>query len=62
MAEYRESDVETLGKTLRKQASGVRRLAGEILEGDFRSSLLDLAEDYDRQAATIERQSAPRDR
>jgi CheY-like chemotaxis protein len=50
-------DVKALGKTLRQQASGFRHLADETL-GDFRSSLLALATDYDRQASTLECGSA----
>jgi hypothetical protein len=37
-------------ETLRKQAAGFRRLANEIVDGDFRRRLLDLAADYDAQA------------
>jgi hypothetical protein len=40
---------------LRQKASAFRRLAGEILDGDFRRSLLRLAFDYDRQAARLDR-------
>jgi hypothetical protein len=36
--------------TLRKQADGFRRLASEIVDGDFRRRLLALAADYDAQA------------
>jgi hypothetical protein len=39
-------------ETLRKQAAGFRRLANEIMDGDFRRRLLDLAADYDAQAVT----------
>jgi hypothetical protein len=39
-------------ETLRKQAAGFRRLANEIVDGDFRRRLLDLAADYDAQAVT----------
>jgi hypothetical protein len=38
--------------TLRKQADGFRRLASEIVDGDFRRRLLALAADYDAQADT----------
>jgi hypothetical protein len=48
-------NVETLSKTLRKQASGFRRLAGESLDREFRSRLLELAQDYERQAESLER-------
>jgi hypothetical protein len=44
----RESNAETL----RKQAAGFRRLASEVVGGDFRRRLLDLAADYDAQAGT----------
>ena len=37
-------------EALRKQAAGFRRLASEIVDGDFRRRLLDLAADYDAQA------------
>jgi hypothetical protein len=40
-------EIETLGKTFRKQASGMRLLADEILDGEFRRGLLVLARDYD---------------
>ena len=59
MADYLELDVETLGKRLRNQASRFRRLAGEILDGDFRRNLLHLAMDYDAQAESLERKSGP---
>ncbi len=52
-------NVGALGKTLRKQASGFRQLAGGILDGDFRRSLLELALDYDCQAENLERGEAP---
>ena len=44
----RESNTESL----RRQAAGFRRLASEIVGGDFRRRLLDLAADYDAQAVT----------
>ena len=50
-------DVDTLGKTLRKKAAGIRSLAGEILDGDFRRSLESLAVDYDAQATKLERKT-----
>jgi hypothetical protein len=53
MADPLEVNLETLGKTLAQRASGIRRLAGEILDGDFRRRLLELAQDYDRQAAKL---------
>ena len=39
MADYLESNFETIGATLRKKASGIRQLAGKILEGEFRGRL-----------------------
>jgi hypothetical protein len=54
MADHLELNIETLGRTLRKQASGFRRLADDALTGDCRTGLLELALDYDRQAATLE--------
>jgi hypothetical protein len=54
MDDHIDLNVETLGKTLRKQASGFRQLAGEILDGEFRERLLELAIDYDRQADRLE--------
>jgi hypothetical protein len=55
MTDYIDLNIETLLKTLRRQASGMRRLAGDILDGDFRRGLLELARDYDRQAEGFER-------
>ena len=43
---------ESKTETLRKQAVGFRRLASEIVDGDFRRRLLNLAADYDAQAVT----------
>ncbi|MGA8195950.1 MAG: hypothetical protein WB902_21560 [Acetobacteraceae bacterium] len=40
-------------ESLRRQAAGFRRLANEIVDGDFRRRLLGLAADYDAQAVTI---------
>ena len=42
-------------ETLRHRASAFRRLAAEILGGDFRRSLLELALEYDRRAMRLER-------
>jgi hypothetical protein len=42
-------------ETLRQKASAFRRLAAEILGGDFRRSLLELALEYDRQAMRLAR-------
>jgi hypothetical protein len=53
MANPLELNLETLGKSLKQQASGIRRLAGETLDGDFRRRLLELAQDYDRQAEKL---------
>jgi hypothetical protein len=55
MTDYLDLNIETLLKTFRRQASGMRRLAGDILDGDFRRGLLELARDYDRQADGFER-------
>jgi hypothetical protein len=57
MADYFDLDIETLGKKLRNQASGFRRLAGEILDGEFRRNLLHLATDYDARAESLERKN-----
>jgi hypothetical protein len=59
MADNLELNVEALSKTLRKQASGFRQLAGESLEGDFQGRLLELALDYDRQAENLEHVNLP---
>ena len=58
MTDNVELNVKTLGKTLRKQASGFRQLAGESLDGEFRSRLLELAGDYDRQAESLEQRNS----
>ena len=50
MADYLESNFETIGATLRMKASGIRQLAGKLLEGEFRGRLLELALDYEHQA------------
>jgi hypothetical protein len=59
MADNLELNVEALSKTLKKQASGFRQLADESLEGEFRSRLLELAQDYDRQAENLEHVNLP---
>ena len=59
MTDGLELNVDTLGEALRKQASGVRRLANGILDGEFRRGLLSLAADYDAQATKVERKTAP---
>jgi hypothetical protein len=59
MTDYLELNVEALSKTLRQQASGFRQLAGESVEGGFQSRLLVLAQDYDRQAESLERVNLP---
>jgi hypothetical protein len=61
MTDYNELNVETLGTTLRNRASGMRQLASKILDGEFRSGLLELAQDYDRQAETLQRGAHPND-
>jgi hypothetical protein len=53
MTDNLELNVEALSKTLKKQASGFRHLADESIEGEFRSRLLELALDYDRQAENL---------
>ena len=55
MADNLELDVETLGETLRETAAGLRRLASEILDGEFRRRLLNLSCDYDAQATALEK-------
>jgi hypothetical protein len=56
MADNLELNVEAPSETLRRQASGFRRLAGEILDGEFRGRLLELALDYEREAENPERE------
>lgn len=59
MTDYLDVDVETLAKTFRKRASGMRRLAATALPGDcFQTNLLAVALDYDRQAEKLERGDA----
>jgi hypothetical protein len=55
MTDYLGLNIETLSKTFRKQASGMRKLADEILDGEFRRGLLVLARDYDLKAEGLER-------
>lgn len=59
MVDHMDLNIEALGKTLRKQASGFRQLAGEILDGEFRGRLLELALDYERQAEKLEHADPP---
>jgi hypothetical protein len=59
MVDYLELNFGTMGATLRKHASGMRELAGEILDGEFRGRLLELALDYEHQAITLERTGTP---
>jgi hypothetical protein len=59
MADNLELDFVTLSKTLKKQASGIRQIAGETLDGDFRRGLLELAQDYDHQAEKLVNGYAP---
>jgi hypothetical protein len=61
MDDHINLNVEALSRTLRKQASGFRQLAGEILDGEFRGRLLELALDYDRQAERLERDGEQQD-
>ena len=57
--DHMDLNLDVLSRTLRKQASGFRQLASEILDGEFRGRLLELAEDYDRQAEKLEHGWAP---
>jgi hypothetical protein len=50
-------DIDLDAETLRQKASAFRQLAAELLGGDFRKRLLDLALDYDLRAARLERTS-----
>ena len=59
MADNVELNVEAPSETLKKQASGFRRLAVESIEGGFRSRLLELALDYERQAKNLEHTNSP---
>jgi hypothetical protein len=59
MADNLELNIAALSKTLKKQALGFRQLADESLEGGFRSRLLDLALDYERQAENLEHVNLP---
>jgi len=59
MADYLELNFVTIGATLLRQASGMRALAGGILDGEFRGRLLELALDYEHQAITLERTGTP---
>ena len=60
MTDYHELNIEALGKTLRERASGMRKLASQILDGESRSGLLALALHYDLQAEALERGTCPR--
>jgi hypothetical protein len=55
MTDLHELNIETLCNTLRKRASGMRQLASEIRDEEFRSGLLALAQNYDRKAETLQR-------
>ena len=60
MTDYLDVNVDTLAKTLRKRASGMRRLAAIALPGDYvQTNLLALALDYDRQAEILEKGDVP---
>jgi hypothetical protein len=59
MADNLELNVEAPGETLRRQASGFCRPAGESIEGEFQGRLLELALDYDRQAENLEHVNLP---
>jgi len=54
MTDYLELNIEALGTTFRKRASGMRLLADEIVDGEFRRGLLALARDYDLKAEGLE--------
>ena len=54
MTDYLNMDFETLGDTMREQASRMRQLAGKTLPGDFQDRLLALALDYDCRADKLE--------
>jgi hypothetical protein len=54
MTDYLNMNLESLSKTIRQKATGMRQLAAEALPGDFQSNLLALALDYDRQAERLE--------
>ena len=54
MTDYLELNVETIGTTFRNQASGLRHLADQVLDDDFRGRLLEVASDYDHQAKKLE--------
>jgi hypothetical protein len=58
MTDYLNMNLETLSKTIRQQATGMRQLAAEALPGDFQRNLLALALDYDRQAEKLEQTDA----
>lgn len=59
MTDYLELNIAALGTIFRKRASGMRLLADEILDGEFRRGLLALARDYDQKAESIERGTSP---
>lgn len=61
MTDYHELNIEALGKTLRERASGMRRLASQTLDGEFRTRLIALALHYDLQAEALELGTRPRD-
>jgi hypothetical protein len=52
-------NVDAPSATLRKQASGFRQLAGESLDEGFRGRVLELAQDYERQAESLEDVNLP---
>jgi hypothetical protein len=58
MTDYFGLNIETLGTTFRQQALGIRLLADEILDGEFRRGLLGLARDYDLRAEVFERSTS----
>jgi hypothetical protein len=54
MGDNFELNVECLSKRLKKQAVGFRQLADESIDGEFRSRVINLALDYERQAERLE--------
>jgi hypothetical protein len=46
--------------SLRAKAAGLRRLSRQIVPGEFQNRLLELARDYERQAANLDGQTPGR--
>jgi hypothetical protein len=53
MTDSLELNIKLISGTLRKQAAGFRRFAGESLDREFQTRLLALALDYERQAENL---------